>query len=97
MNFMPPPLRCLSIVGLSLALAACDTPPTMVEQHFGMAVQRAQAQQSQHSPAHQRTASVPDTDGASALSAMTRYQQSFQTPPAPATIFNIGLGAVSAP
>jgi hypothetical protein len=69
----------------------------MVEQHFGMAVQRAQAQQSQHSPAPQRTVSVPDTDGASALSAMTRYQQSFQTPPAPATIFNIGLGAVSAP
>ena len=97
MNNMSPPLRCLSIVGLSLALAACDTPPTVVEQQFGMAVQRAQAQQSQHSPAHQRTASVPDTDGASTLSAMTRYQQSFQTPPAPATIFNIGLGAVSAP
>lgn len=97
MNNMSPPLRCLSIVGLSLALAACDTPPTMVEQHFGMAVQRAQAQQSQHSPAPQRSASVPDTDSASALSAMTRYQQSFQSPPAPAPIFNIGLGAVSAP
>ena len=94
---MPPPLRCLSIVGLSLALAACDTAPTMVDQHFGMAVQRAQAQQAQHSPATQRTTSVPDTDGASALSAMTRYQQSFQTPPAPAPIFNIGLGALRAP
>ncbi len=100
MNFMPTPLRSLSILGLSLALAACDSPPTMVDQHFGMAVQRAQAQQtvqSHNSPAHQHTASVPDTDGASALSAMTRYQLSFQTPPAPAPIFNIGLGAVSAP
>lgn len=91
MNFMPPPLRCLSIVGLSLALAACDTPHTLVDQHFGLAVQRAQAQQSQ--PA----APVSGTDGASALAAVTRYQQSFQTPPAPAPVFNIGLGAVSAP
>jgi hypothetical protein len=31
------------------------------------------------------------------LGAVTRYQQSFQTPPAPVTVFNIGLGAVSAP
>ena len=91
MNFMPPPLRCLSIVGLSLALAACDTPPTLVDQHFGMAVQRVQSQQSQ------QKAPVADTDGAAALSGVTRYQQSFQTPPAPTPIFNIGLGAVSAP
>jgi hypothetical protein len=97
MKFIPLPLRCLSIFGLSLALAACDTPPTLVDHHFGMAVQRAQAQQSQHSPARQSAASVPDTDGASALGAVTRYQQSFQTSPAKAPVFNIGLGAVTAP
>ena len=154
MNFMPAPLRCLSIVGLSLALAACDTPPTVVDQHFGLAVQRAQAQQSLLAPpgtplpalwrcpteralihcppdrnrlgqgtppglgmgpgmgmgmgagphsahsAHTGQSKLqtnPETDGASALAAVTRYQQSFQTPPAPAPIFNIGLGAVSAP
>ncbi len=91
MNFMPPPLRCLSIVGLSLALAACDTPPTLVDQHFGMAVQRVQSQQSQ------QKAPVADTDGAAALSGVTRYQQSLQTPPAPTPIFSIGLGAASAP
>ena len=151
MNFMPPPLRCLSIFGLSLALAACDTPPTMVDQHFGQAVQRAQAQQNLSAPGAQQTMAMrcphervepncpphhprggmgqdmphgmghgmgrevsphathstplvsdklrnkTDTDGASALSAVTRYQQSFQTPPAPAPVFNIGLGAVTAP
>jgi hypothetical protein len=31
------------------------------------------------------------------LGAVTRYQESFQTPPAPVTVFNIGVGAVSAP
>ena len=151
MNFMTLPLRCLSTVGLSLALTACDTPPTVVDQHFGLAVQRAQAQQSllatgaqqpmtmrcpheraePNCPAHHphvgmgqnmppgmglgmgreagphSTHATPlvsdklrnktDTDGASALSAVTRYQQSFQTPPTPAPVFNIGLGAVSAP
>jgi hypothetical protein len=145
MNFMPAPLRCLSIVGLSLALAACDTPPTVVDQHFGMAVQRAQAQQSLLAPpstampalwrcpteraqincppqrnspgqgtppghvhgmgagphsaqtGHGKLRTDPDTDAASALAAVTRYQQSFQTPTAPAPVFNIGLGAVSAP
>jgi hypothetical protein len=91
MNFMPPPLRCLSIVGLSLALAACDTPPTLVDQHFGMAVQRVQSQQSQ------QRAPLADTDGAAALSGVTRYQQSFQTPPPPPPIFNIGLGVTRAP
>lgn len=146
MNFMPPPLRCLSFVVLSLALTACDTPPTMVDQHFGMAVQRAQAQQGQSTPgaqhalrwhctpdqpaqncptqhlhprdgmgsgmgmgmgqgegprsaqmAHERLSTNPGSDGASALAAVARYQQSFHTPPAPAPVFNIGLGAVSAP
>lgn len=154
MNFMPPPLRCLSIVGLCLALAACDTPPTLVDQHFGLAVQRAQAQQSllapsaqapmashcsperpgphcpnphmrpgggmgqgmhsgmghsmgsgtghgagQHaaSTAHDRLSTSPDTDGASAMAATMLYQQSFQAPPAPAPVFNIGLGAVRVP
>ena len=91
MNFMPPPLRCLSIVGLSLALAACDTPPTLVDQHFGMAVQRVQSQQSQ------QRAPLADTDGAASLSGVTRYQQSFQTPPAPTPTFSIGLGVTSTP
>ncbi len=106
MNFMPAPLRLLSIAGLSLALAACDTPPTVVDQNFGLAVQNAQAQQRLLGPGigarsapldRDKLQTTPDTDGASALGAVTRYQQSFQTPPAPAAIFNIGLGAVSAP
>lgn len=143
MKFMPPPPRCWITVGLSLALAACDTPPTLVDQHFGMAVQRAQTQQSlqahgahhavlsrcphegtppncpsQHLQPHQgmgpvmnrgaghnlshsgqgrlHTPTPTDSDGASALAAVTQYQQSFKSQAAPPPIFNIGLGAVSA-
>ncbi len=141
---LPTPLRWLSTGTLCLALAACDTPPTVVDQHFGLAVQRAQAQQSQLAPgtalpmpwrcpppgsapycnpqrardglgqgmhhgmhpgmgrgpaaaASNKQRTDHDTDGASALSAVTRYQQSFQTPSPPAPVFNIGLGAASAP
>jgi hypothetical protein len=127
MNFKPSPLRYLSIASLSLALAACDTPPTVVDQNFGLAVQNAQAQQRLLAPGTQQPVlsrcppdrpathcsleqlrsrdgrglrSAPtnaDTDGASALAAVTRYQQTFQTLPAPVPVFNIGLGALSAP
>ncbi len=95
MNLLPQPLRYLSIIGLSLALAACDTPPTLVDQKFGLAVQTAQTQQRLLAPGASQT--DREIDGASALGAVTRYQQSFQTPPAPVSVFNIGLGAVSAP
>ena len=95
MNLLPQPLRYLSIVGLSLALAACDTPPTLVDQNLGRAVQSAQTQQRLLAPGAPQT--DREIDGASALGAVTRYQQSFQTPPAPVSVFNIGFGAVSAP
>lgn len=37
-----------------------------------------------------------DTDGVSAQAAVTRYQDSFKSPPAPAPVLNIGLGTPSA-
>jgi hypothetical protein len=141
-----PVLNGLSLGLLSLALSACDTAPTQVDRHFGMAVRQAQAQQTRQPdtrpcrqcamqaqqrqtegmPApmppddarpmpekkgHTMPMSMPmpmpmppgmherhhpasvDTDGASAQAAIERYQESFQTPPAPTPIFNIGLGA----
>ena len=38
----------------------------------------------------------PETDGVAAHAAVTRYQDSFKSPPAPAPVFNIGLGSASA-
>ena len=40
-----PVLNGLSLGLLSLALSACDTAPTQVDRHFGMAVRQAQAKQ----------------------------------------------------
>ena len=38
-------LNGLSLALLGLALSACDTAPTQVDQHFGMAVRQARTQQ----------------------------------------------------
>ena len=115
---------------LCLILSACDTAPTQVDRHFGMAVRQAQTQQAQQpsgmheqmhprmsrgmspdmqntmkekmqcsqpmpmpSGMHERHHPQMDSDGVTAQSAIERYQESFQTPPTPAPVFNIGLGA----
>jgi hypothetical protein len=69
----------------------------LVDHHFGLAVQRAQAQQTQPSPLRASTAPVADTDGVSANAAVARYQQSFQTPAALSPVINIGFGTPKTP
>jgi hypothetical protein len=69
----------------------------LVDRHFGLAVQRAQAQQTLPSPLRNNTAPVADTDGVSADAAVTRYQQSFQTPAALSPVINIGFGTPKTP
>lgn len=81
----------------TLALSGCASAPSLVDRHFGMAVQRAQSQQAQPSPLRASTAPVADTDGVSADGAVARYQQSFQTPAALSPVINIGFGTPKAP
>jgi hypothetical protein len=82
---------------LTLALSGCANAPSLIDSHFGLAVQRAQAQQTQPSPLRASTAPVADTDGISAEAAVARYQQSFQAPAALSPVINIGFGMPKAP
>ncbi len=91
------PLKWPQILLLTLALSGCASAPSLIDHHFGLAVQRAQAQQSQPSPLRASTAPVADTDGVSADAAVTRYQQSFQTPAALSPVINIGFGTPKTP
>jgi hypothetical protein len=50
------------------------------------------AQHHQPGGMHERHQAGSSTDGVAAQSAIERYQESFQTPPAPTPVFNIGLG-----
>lgn len=89
--------------GLCLVLSACNTAPTAVDLRFGDAVKQAQEQQSLHTEprpcmhcmGHHGQRHPVDTDGVSAQAAVDRYQDSFKSPPIPAPVFNIGLGATS--
>jgi hypothetical protein len=82
---------------LTLALSGCANAPSLIDSHFGLAVQRAQAQQTLPSPLRASTAPVSDTDGISADAAVARYQQSFQAPAALSPVINIGFGMPKAP
>jgi len=93
----PRPSPALQTLLWTLALSGCASAPSLVDRHFGLAVQRAQAQQTQPSPWRASTAPVADTDGVSADAAVTRYQQSFQTPAALSPVINIGFGAPKTP
>lgn len=135
-NTFDAPLCRLASSLLCLALAACNTAPTAVDQRFGDAVKKAQTQQTLYgappscmhpmdpssgcpmadmsNPMHERMregdmpenmrarlgahhrSQPADTDGVSAQAAVTRYQDSFKSPPPPAPVFNIGLGSATA-
>lgn len=142
-NTFETPLCRLASSLLCLALAACNTAPTAVDQRFGDAVKKAQTQQTLYgapppcmhtmdpagcpmadmdSPVRERMhermregmreggmpenmrarmgahhrSQPADTDGVSAQAAVTRYQDSFKSPPPPAPVFNIGLGSATA-
>ncbi|PVE05589.1 hypothetical protein [Limnohabitans sp. Rim28] len=91
------PLKWLPTLVLALALSGCASAPSLIDRHFGLAVQRAQAQQTQPSPLRASSAPVADTDGVSADAAVARYQQSFQAPAALSPVINVGFGTPKAP
>ena len=98
---IPPRMQRLS-TGLqtlfwTLTLSGCASAPSLVDRHFGLAVQRAQAQQAQPSPLRTSTSPVADIDGVSADAAVARYQQSFQTPAALSPVINVGFGTPKTP
>ena len=82
------------LLGFAVAavLSGCTTPPSAVDQQFGAAVRNCIAQQTLDPAASMATHAMAVTDGQVAKSAIDRYQKSFQTPPAPTNVLNIGLG-----
>lgn len=99
---LPTTSLLLSIASAGL-LAACGTPPSPVDQRFGLSVKEAQHNQTLnetdcqgHCEGHKpgmRHARGPDSDGVTARSAITLYQKTFETPSPSAPVFNIGIGS----
>lgn len=75
------------------ALSGCAEVTPAWDQRFGETVNIARAQQTIDPDASRNSDRVAGLDGQSAKAAIDRYHQSFQTPPAPINVFNIGIGS----
>lgn len=85
----------LGTIALLCSLAACSTQsPTEIDRNFGQAVRNARAAQTLDPSAAGR-AHQPTTSGAIAKASMDRYQKSYETPPPPVNVLNIGVGTSS--
>lgn len=78
----------------ALALAGCAIYPSGVDQNFGASVKSATALQVVNPGA--RAAGGPlALDGQAAKFAIDRYNHSFEQPPTPQNVLNIGIGTGS--
>lgn len=77
---------------VSLAASGCANTPYADAPQWGQSVRQAVAAQTLNPDAGKKTMAPPDTEGAVMKSAVDRYQSSFDKPPAPVSVMNIGLG-----
>jgi uncharacterized lipoprotein len=75
-------------------LAGCSTTPHY-DQHFGDAVRQAKSAMTLNPQAPAKPDPVAGIDGPAASETMTRYQDSFKTPPPVVNVINIGGAAAT--
>lgn len=79
---------------VALVLAGCGaTTPERLDAQMGSSVEMLRAQQTANPQAAADTRPVQGLDGKAADAAVGRYRKSFETPPPPSNVFNIGVGA----
>lgn len=84
-----------TVLGLGCAVAllgGCAMAHYETEAGFGDTVRAAQAQQTINPDASRNLAPPNGLEGAAAKAVVDRYEKSFETPPAPVNVFNIGVG-----
>jgi hypothetical protein len=83
--------RLALCTGVSLVLG-CAEQPTAVDRDFGKSVQRAQDAQAMY-PRDVPPAYPPlVSDAVSGKAAIERYYKSYESPPPPGNVLNIGVG-----
>ncbi|WP_048440731.1 hypothetical protein [Caenimonas sp. SL110] len=87
-------MRVFILLGAASVLAAgCAVPTTAVDANFGQALIGARAAQVVDPDAPSRARPALRSDGQAAKSAIDRYQKSFDVPPPPVNVLNIGIGS----
>jgi hypothetical protein len=76
-------------------LSGCASNPYGVQPVLGKSVRDAMAQQTLNPEAARQRATPSGTDGMILKSAIDRYQTSYEVPPPPVNVMNIGLGSSS--
>jgi hypothetical protein len=84
--------HCLLFVLAALVLVACASPPlpSPLDEQFGMAVQEAVRRQSVMPEALDPQDAPLGMDGQAVRAGIDRYQKSFDTLPAKASVFSTG-------
>lgn len=83
---------CLLVV---LSASGCANMPYADAPQWGQSVRQAFAAQTLNPDAAQKNRPSPASDGVVMKSAMDRYHSSFDKPPAPVNVMNIGLGGAA--
>ena len=77
---------------LSVLLTACASESPVLDAHWGHSLSQAQARQSAYPGPRQATAKQIETDAVTSSLGIVRYQKSFETPPPPVNVLNLGVG-----
>jgi len=86
-------LNKLLIISLGLlALSGCATTTPTLDDHFGIAVNAAKAQQTLNPDASRNPDPVAGIDGTPAVDAVGEYYNSFKAPAPTFPVLNIGTG-----
>jgi hypothetical protein len=85
------------LIGASLASAVggCAAPTPYFDEHFGLAVNAAKAQQTLNPDASRNTDPVAGIDGTAADHAIDEYHGSFKAPAPTFPVINVGVGGGS--
>lgn len=73
-------------------LSACVNETPLLDAQWGHSLSHSQAQQTAY-PEHQHITRPPiETDALTTRLGLERYQKSFENPPPPANVLNLGMG-----
>lgn len=85
-------MRLITLTAAAVLLLAGCAYPSAVQDNFGRAVVGARAAQVIDPDAPSRAPAPQEVDGQAAKASIDRYQKSYQSPPPPVNVFNIGIG-----
>ena len=80
------------VIFLSLSITGCANDAYMTAPNFGRAVRKAVSAQTLNQDAGKQQTFKAGADGVIMKSAVDRYQSTYELPPPPVNVFNIGVG-----